>query len=181
MKEEDWAADDKFSYKAMLKRDQERWKAADLDGDNACTLEEYQAFLHPEEFDRMKDIVLDETINDMDTDGDGSLNLDEYINDLYRPENKDEEEPDWVGVEREQFSKYRDANQDGKLDRAEVRQWILPEDYNHAEAEAQHLIHESDDDQDEKLTKEEMLEHKDVFVGSQATEWGEMMSRHDEF
>ena len=35
--------------------------------------------------------------------------------------------------------------------------------------------------QDTKLTKEEILEHQDVFVGSRATEWGEYLNRHDEF
>lgn len=33
-----------------------------------------------------------------------------------------------------------------RLDREEVREWILPSDYNHAHAEAAHLIHESDMD-----------------------------------
>ena len=35
--------------------------------------------------------------------------------------------------------------------------------------------------QDRKLTKEEILHHQDVFVGSRATEWGEYLNRHDEF
>ena len=35
--------------------------------------------------------------------------------------------------------------------------------------------------QDGKLTKEEILEKYDVFVGSQATEYGEALQRHDEF
>lgn len=182
LKDEDWnQEDDQYSYKKMLHRDQARWKAADLNGDNSCTLEEYKAFLHPEEYDRMKEIVLSETMGDMDKDGDGMLDMNEYMNDIYKPEHEGETEPDWVEVEREQFQKYRDADKDGKLDREEVRKWILPEDYNHALAESQHLIHESDDNKDEKISKEEMVGHHDVFVGSQATEWGDMMNRHDEF
>ena len=31
------------------------------------------------------------------------------------------------------------------------------------------------------LTKEEILDKHDVFVGSQATEYGEALARHDEF
>lgn len=54
-------------------------QAADEDGDNSLTLEEYQAYLHPEEFTRMKDVVLDETLGDMDKDGDGMLSMEEYM------------------------------------------------------------------------------------------------------
>lgn len=172
---------DTFSYKAMLERDQMRWKVADEDGDNSCTIEEYKAFLHPEEFDRMKDVVLDETLNDMDKDGDGSLSLDEYIGDMYKPDNEGDVEPEWVETEREQFKNYRDSDKDGKLNREEVKAWILPHDYDHANAEAQHLIYESDEDQDGALSKEEMVKHREVFAGSQATEYGDIFKRHDEF
>lgn len=63
----------------------------------------------------------------------------------------------------------------------QVRAWIIPEDYNHAEAEAKHLIYEADSDGDRELTKEEILDKYDVFVGSQATDFGEALVRHDEF
>lgn len=53
-------------------------------------------------------------------------------------------EPDWVLSEREQFSDFRDLNKDGKLDKDEIRHWILPQDYDHAQAEARHLVYESD-------------------------------------
>ena len=48
-------------------------------------------------------------------------------------------------------------------------------------AEAKHLINESDSDADGKLTKDEILDKYDLFVGSQATDFGEALSRHDEF
>lgn len=35
--------------------------------------------------------------------------------------------------------------------------------------------------QDGKLTKEEIVEKYDLFVGSQATDFGEALVRHDEF
>lgn len=58
-----------------------------------------------------------------------------------------EEEPEWVATERQQFSEFRDKNKDGKMDKEETMDWILPSDYDHAEAEAQHLLHESDANQ----------------------------------
>lgn len=55
-------------------------------------------------------------------------------------------EPDWVKTERDQFSDFRDLNKDGKMDLEEIRHWILPPDYDHAQAEARHLLYESDTD-----------------------------------
>lgn len=67
------------------------------------------------------------------------------------------------------------------MDNEEVKDWIIPPDFDHAEAEARHLIYEADSDVDEKLTKDEILEKYDLFVGSQATDFGEALTRHDEF
>ena len=58
----------------------------------------------------------------------------------------DADEPEWVKTEREQFVEFRDKNRDGKMDKEETRDWILPSDYDHAEAEARHLVYESDQD-----------------------------------
>ena len=74
--------DDEFEYKDMLSRDRRRWEKADVNKDNEITKEEYTAFLHPEEYDHMKDVVVDETLQDIDKDGDGSVSLDEYLGKL---------------------------------------------------------------------------------------------------
>ena len=49
---------DHHTFKKMLPRDERRFKAADLDGDQTATREEFTAFLHPEEFEHMKEIVV---------------------------------------------------------------------------------------------------------------------------
>ena len=36
-------------------------------------------------------------------------------------------------------------------------------------------------EQDKRLTKAEILDHQDLFVGSQATDFGDYLTRHDEF
>ena len=46
--------------------------------------EEFQSFLHPEDADHMRDIVITETLEDIDRDGDGRINVDEYIGDMYK-------------------------------------------------------------------------------------------------
>jgi hypothetical protein len=62
-----------------------------------------------------------------------------------------------------------------------VKDWILPPDYDHTEAEADHLIYEADSDSDRKLSRDEVLNNYDLFVGSQATDFGEILNTHDEF
>ncbi|XP_018581593.1 calumenin-like [Scleropages formosus] len=172
--------DDGFSYKQMMSRDERRFRMADTNGDMIASKEEFTAFLHPEEFDYMKEIVVLETMEDIDKNGDGLIDLEEYIGDMYNHEG-DSQEPEWVKTEREQFAEFRDKNKDGKMDKEETKDWILPTDYDHAEAEAKHLVYESDADKDGKLTKEEILEKYDLFVGSQVTQYGEALVRHDEF
>ncbi|KAJ8674995.1 hypothetical protein QAD02_010781 [Eretmocerus hayati] len=174
------AEDERYSYASMQKRDRRRWSVADKDGDDALTKEEFGAFLHPEEIEYMKDIVVIETVEDIDKDRDGKISLDEYIGDLYKGDDG-EEVPEWVKNEQEQFSSHRDKDGDGFMDNDEVKNWILPANFDHAEAEARHLIYEADSDADQKLTKEEILDKYDIFVGSQATDFGEALTRHDEF
>ncbi len=41
-----------------MARDERRFKMADHDGDMRANKEEFTAFLHPEEFDYMKDIIV---------------------------------------------------------------------------------------------------------------------------
>ena len=50
--------DDKASYKAMLAKDERRFKGADVNRDGIATKEEFTAFLHPEEYDHMKQVVV---------------------------------------------------------------------------------------------------------------------------
>ncbi|XP_043915626.1 reticulocalbin-1 [Protopterus annectens] len=170
-------ASDQFNFKRMLPRDERRFKTADLDGDTSLTREEFTAFLHPEEFEHMKDIVILETLDDIDKNGDGYVDEDEYIADMFAHEDGGPE-PDWVKTEREQFADFRDINKDGKMDKEEVRHWILPQDYDHALAEARHLVYESDVNKDQLLSKEEILENWNMFVGSQATNYGEDLIRN---
>uniref|UniRef100_A0A667YVN9 Calumenin a n=2 Tax=Myripristis murdjan TaxID=586833 RepID=A0A667YVN9_9TELE len=172
--------DGEYNYKQMMARDERRFKTADKNGDMIADKEEFTAFLHPEDYEHMKNIVVLETMEDIDKNGDGFIDLQEYIGDMYNHEDE-MEEPEWVATERQQFNEFRDKNKDGKMDKEETLDWILPSDYDHAEAEAKHLVYESDSDKDGKLTKEEIVNKYDLFVGSQATDFGEALVRHDEF
>lgn len=167
------------SYKDMVARDQRRFTKADKNADKKLSAEEFTAFLHPESDDDMKGIVVEETLEDIDKDKDGKISLDEYLGDLWPEEERNKgEEPDWVKSEREQFQEFRDTNKDGFMDKEETAHWIMPDDFDHVTSEAKHLISESDADNDGMVTKEEMVEKFDLYVGSQATDFGEAL-KHD--
>lgn len=168
-------------YAQMLTRDERRWKLADKNKDNTLDKEEYSCFTHPEDCDHMKDVIVTETVEDIDKNKDGAVDIEEYIGDMYRPSDHPDQkgEPDWVAAERDMFKTYRDKNGDGKLDNEELKEWIMPTGFDHAEAEAKHLLQLSDDNKDGKLSKDEVLSHYDAFVGSQVTDYGEQLQKHD--
>lgn len=169
-------------YKDMLARDERRFNKADVDGNKQLSREEFGAFLHPENDKNMRTIVVDETLEDIDKDKDGLISEDEYIGDLWPAESREKgEEPEWVKTEKQQFHEFRDKNKDGKMDRDEVADWILPADYDHAKSEAKHLISESDENKDGSVSKEEMVSKYDLYVGSQATDFGEALKyKHED-
>ncbi|KAJ8402561.1 hypothetical protein AAFF_G00366440 [Aldrovandia affinis] len=172
--------DEKASYKSMLARDERRFKVADRNADGIATQEELTAFLHPEVYDHMKDVVVTETIEDIDQNGDGLISLEEYIGDMFNPEDG-ESEPEWVTTEKKQFAEFRDLNKDGALDASEVSKWIIPEGIDHAENEARHLIHETDRDKDGSLSLSEILDKTQFLSSSSMTDYGDLMLRpHDE-
>ena len=86
---------------------------------------------------------IDKLFPSADIWGDGDDDDEDDEDDEEKNENG---EPDWVASEREQFRQFRDKNQDGKLDADEIKEWIIPEDYDHSSAEAKHLIASSDVD-----------------------------------
>lgn len=64
----------------------------------------------------------------------------------YHGERNGEEEPEWVEREKKHFMEHRDKDKDGRLNKEELGLWIMPEGYDHVEAEAKHLIYEADVD-----------------------------------
>ena len=73
----------------MIERDERRWKKADGDSDGFLNKIEFQSFLHPEDHPDMVDIVVLETLEDMDHDKDGGISEAEYIRDIYTVRRQD--------------------------------------------------------------------------------------------
>merc|ERR1719211_396748 len=55
-------------YKQLETRDRRRWNVADRDKNLVLSKIEFQGFIHPETVPYMKDIVLEETMADLDKD-----------------------------------------------------------------------------------------------------------------
>uniref|UniRef100_A0A8D3CX93 Reticulocalbin-3 n=1 Tax=Scophthalmus maximus TaxID=52904 RepID=A0A8D3CX93_SCOMX len=118
-------------------RMREGFRVADRNRDSSADKLQFTAFLYPESYEHMQDVVVQETIDDINKSGDGFIDLNEYIEDNVK-------DPDWVETERQQFSELRDKDKDGKMDRQETMEWILPSDSIHAEFGAKHLLSEFD-------------------------------------
>lgn len=50
---------ERYDYRYMMNRDKRRWAKADQNGDGQLTKTEFADFLHPEEVEHMKDVVID--------------------------------------------------------------------------------------------------------------------------
>lgn len=73
------------------------------------------------------------------------------------------------------------GDEDGQLDREEVMRWMLPDHVQESMEEAQHLIDITDQDSDEKLSFDEIFANKRTWMGSAATDNGQMMDQEYEF
>lgn len=105
----------------LIADDKVMWKAADRNGDGILNSDEWIAFSSPEEHPDMLPFILEQTLRDKDTDKDGALSFQEYIGD--RAQNQDSE---WVRVEKAKFDYELDKNKDGKLEGNEILSWVVP-------------------------------------------------------
>lgn len=160
----------------MMQEDRDLFRAADEDGDRRLNKAEFLAFSHPEEFRHTGEVLSQRTIEDRDVDGDGYISFEEFLGEEAR--GKDEE---WRLSERVKFDGDYDRNGDGKLDSSEVLLWLAPDDRESAEQEAEHLIQSSDENHDDVLDLEEIVRHHDVFVGSEATDYGQHLHNPHKF
>lgn len=63
----------------LRRRDKRRFDQADLNKDGQLSFTEYVDFLHPEDAEHMRDIVVTETMEDIDKNQNGVIEENEYI------------------------------------------------------------------------------------------------------
>ena len=78
-------------------------------------------------------------------------------------------------VEAENFRSF-DTNGDNLLDREEIKGWVIPDNRETALEESIHLIEETDTNRDGYLSKEEILDKHEAWVGSAATDYGSQIN-----
>ena len=92
------------------------------------------------------------------------------------------DDKEWIITEKERFSEL-DVNKDGVLSKDEIRPWVLTDNREEAEEEADILLKEADENEDGVLSEEEIVENHEIFTGSSITDYGRHLhaiKRHDE-
>ncbi|XP_066598636.1 reticulocalbin-2 [Prorops nasuta] len=168
---EDLALDDK-----LINEDKATFEAADMNKDGHLDAEEFKAYTHPEETPRMLPLLLQQALDDKDTDKDGYINFQEFVGNRSKGESKE-----WLLIEKDKFDHEHDKNKDGMLDASEILTWLVPSNDEIATDEVDHLFAASDDDHDDRLSFHEILDHHDVFVGSEATDYGDHLQDIERF
>lgn len=126
----------------------------------------------------MHDTLFKLTMKRRDTNKDGKLSFNEYIvNEKGVMPYKNSE---GYLIDKDKFNNDYDVNHDGYLDKEEVINWIVPNPIEIANEEADHLIAICDDNKDLKLTLDEIINHYDVFLESEVTQYGDQLRGHDE-
>lgn len=163
----------------LMEEDRAIWKAADQDSDGKLNQKEFILFNSPEEFPSMKEVLFELTMIRRDKNKDGFIDLHEFMVDEkgLLPDPSSE-----VYVsEKDRFINEYDANKDGKLCRSEVLAWIIPDNVDMAEQEAENLFIPTDENDDNRLSVDEIVKQYNLFVGSEATGFGERLKNiHDE-
>lgn len=168
--------EDQVEEQRLLREDRQLFNAADKNIDGRLDDMEFLAFSHPEESPDMLPIILQQTLEEKDTNSDGLIDFQEYIGDKGK-----EQDREWLLTEKDKFDNDHDKDGNGILDRNEILAWVVPTNEDIAEDEVDHLFAAADDDNDDLLSFLEILDHHDVFVGSEATDYGDHLHNLDRF
>uniref|UniRef100_S4RPB0 Reticulocalbin 2 n=1 Tax=Petromyzon marinus TaxID=7757 RepID=S4RPB0_PETMA len=168
----------------LYAREKKKFGKADSDGVQGLNITEFLAFEHPEEFDYMQDSVLEEALLEHDKDGDGFVDLAEFLGDYHRDPSTPQSDPEWVITETDKFTSEFDIDHDGKLNPSELLSWLMPNNLEVAEDETEHLLEHMDTDGDGQLSHDEVVQNKELFLTSEVTDYGrqlgEQYAHHEE-
>lgn len=160
----------------LMEDDRQLFHAADLDKDGFLSMDEHAKFHSPEEHAEMLPIILQQNLRDRDLNNDGRIDFQEYIGDSGKLHDKE-----WLLSEKDKFDTDFDKDHDGYLNHNEILSWIVPSSDEIAIDEVNHLFVASDDDHDDRLSYKEIVDKYDIFVGSEATDYGDHLQNIEEF
>lgn len=203
--EEDWRQlDTKGEQKdKLIKRYENRWKAADEDGDSQLSRTEFHFFLHPENSknETVRQVLVLELKEDLDLNQDGVVSLDEYMRHMITAheselgEHKESlaERSSFENDHRNHFEMQLDEDKNGALSDDELSKWLAI-DLDRHQMEAERLMQLADQDHDQKLEVPEIMIQSEHFYDLLPPEfWDRLIPeqendldhdqtvRHDEF
>ncbi|KAK4277586.1 hypothetical protein QN277_015563 [Acacia crassicarpa] len=149
---------------------QERFDTADMDHNGLLNFTELRDFLHPEDSknEGMQKWLLRDRMKRMDGDNDGKLNFkefEEHVYSTYASYVEFETEGRNVPQPHHKFHEL-DVNNDNFLSAEELMPilgYIFPGELTYARFYTIYLINEADDNEDGKLSLEEMIKHEVIF------------------
>lgn len=148
----------------------DKFKAADTDGDGRLTLSELPALFYPETHDGVLSITVAATMKQKDLDKDGRLSPKEF----WEADDFGGDDLDLSEEEKADFEKL-DQNGDGSLSVEELRAW--ESGTFHTEEAMKSLFEIADKDSDMHLTADEIAEARELVAASDAQyhliEWAE--------
>ncbi|XP_049530318.1 reticulocalbin-2 [Anopheles darlingi] len=160
----------------LINDDKEMFNAADTDQNGVLDSNEYVRFISPEEFPEMLPIILQQTLREKDKNNDGRIEFQEFVGD-----NAKDHDKEWLVVEMDRFKHDFDKDNDGYLNGNEILSWVVPSNDEVASDEVDHLFVASDDDHDDRLSHQEIIDKYDIFVGSEATDYGDHLQNIHHF
>ncbi|XP_066275629.1 calumenin-A-like [Branchiostoma lanceolatum] len=168
--------ENKYGHSSRRKeQDSRRFHVCDENQDGGLDKDEFMTFLYSEEYPHMHDIVILETMEDMDKDGDGVLSYLEFT---------DEEEGMEEGRQAETTFKKLDKDGDGQLSRVEVKHWVLQPNLEASQDDEDSVIivmDKLDTDKDEKLSRSEVDADPQLIEDQLMYEEDDDDYAHDEF
>uniref|UniRef100_A0A0N5A7K3 Reticulocalbin-3 n=1 Tax=Syphacia muris TaxID=451379 RepID=A0A0N5A7K3_9BILA len=163
--------------KKLMEEDRKYFVAADHDGNGVLNMEEFDAFHAPEHHPHMHETVVELTLKEKDLNKDGKIDLKEFLGDIAGNEGAE-----WYEMEKARFADEYDKDKSGFLEGEEIVAWLIPDTKVTAQQEAEHLIANADKDHDKRLSIDEIVDEYGLFVGSEATNYGEHLNKvkHEE-
>lgn len=170
-------------FNRMYARDKGRFHAADMDADGKLSLMEFQAFKNPLKTETLRELAIEWAMRDVDKNGDSKISMDEYMADyLTKPsENLEHYGEEFLEEEKHRFNDDFDRDGNGFIEGEELSFWMGPDNTEIAIEETEHIMEMSDEDQDGLITLAEVLDNHDLWVDSDATQFGQQLRFiHDE-
>ena len=192
-----------IEYNRMYNRVRARFRAADDNNDNQLDISEFKHFKNPFSTEERTIAFRRYALEHVDVNNDGIISETEYFidwklvpNTLDAAIKRAETEPDHtdmlnpvdpqkqleflVSNDLKLFNNLYDRNSNGVLDGLEIILWLSPESADSAMEEAESLLDICDEDENGTMTLDEIMLEIEMWVDSDATEYGKQLRHFDE-